>query len=127
MTEIDSISIDTTEAEESLKQLEAHADITAKTIMTTTQKGYNSLVLLADIFGQAIPLWFNLLAQAAFMAGTVFTELAAAETLSGWLAAKAVITFGIATMMFYRAMQLQTTKTEVENKLNSVLQLANIW
>ena len=83
--------------------------------------------MLADIFGTVIPLWFNLLAQSALMAGEMFAEIAAAETLTGWLAWKAGLTFSIAMLMFYRASQLQKQAEQVENKLNSVLQLGTIW
>ncbi len=127
MVEVDSVTIDTSEMIASLKQLEQHAAITAQTVLSTTKKGYQSLILLADIFGVALPMMFTLLIEATFMAGTVFAEFATAETLSGWFALKAGITFAISTMMFYRALQLQAQKSEVENKLNSIMQLGNIW
>lgn len=72
-------------------------------------------------------MWFDLMATAAIMAGETFAELAAAETASVWLAAKASVTFSIALLMFYRAMAIKGQKTEVENRLNSVLQLGNMW
>ena len=121
------LTIDGSEAERELEQLEQHAKFTAQTVVATTRKGYQSLVLLGDIMGYAIPMWFNLMAQAALMAGETFAELAAAETMTGWLAVKSALTFSIALMMFYRAAQLQQQKTEVENKLNSILQLGNLW
>lgn len=127
MTGTAKVEVDTIKAQQQLAQLKETADITATTVLQTTRKGYQSLVLLADIMGYAIPMWFNLMASAAIMAGEMFVELAAAEAASGWLVLKAGVTFSIALMMFYRATIIQQQKIEVENKLNSVLMLGNIW
>ena len=115
------------QAERDLEQLKQHALITEVSVMEVTKKGYQSLVLMADIFSIAIPTWFNLLASAAIMAGETFAALATAETMTGWLAAKAMVTFSIAAMMFYRAIQLEMQASRAEDKLNSILQLANTW
>lgn len=121
------VDVDTTEADKALEQLQQHSEITARSVMATVNDSYQTLVLLADIMGVAIPEWFNLMAAATLMAGTMFAELAAAETATGFLAAKAVMTFSIATIMFYRAMQIRRQKTEVESKLNSTLMLLQTW
>lgn len=121
------IEVDTTPAQQELDQLQQHADITALSVISVTRKGYQSLALMADLFAIAIPEWFNLLAMGALMAGEMFAALAAAETVTGVLALKAVVTFSIATMMFYRAMQLRTAQSEVESKLNTMIQLINTW
>lgn len=121
------IEVSTTEAQQELDQLQQHAEITAQSVISVTRKGYQSLVLMADLFGIAIPEWFNLLAMGALMAGEMFASLAAAETVTAVLAIKATVTFSIATMMFYRAMQLRTTQSQVESKLNTIVQLVNTW
>lgn len=121
------VEVDTRDAQLELDQLRENADFTATSIMSITKKGYQSLRLLGDIFGIAIPMWFDLMATAAIMAGETFAELAAAETASGWLIAKAGVTFSISLMLFYRALTIQQQKTEVENKLNSILILGNLW
>ena len=121
------VKVDTTQAERDLQQLKQHVTMTEVSIMKSTKKVYQSFVLLADVFGYAVPMWFNLLASAAIMAGETFAALAAAETMSGWLAVKSIVTFGIATAMFYRGMILQTQASEAEQKLNSLLQFSNIW
>jgi len=121
------VNVDTTEAAQQLEQLQQHASLTAKTVVQTTRKGYRSLVLLADIMGETIPMWFTLMSEAALMGAEMFAELATAEALSGWLAFKSAVTFSIALMMFYRAFMISQRGREVENKLNSVLQLGNVW
>ena len=127
MTGTAKVTVDTKEAQSLLAQLKESSDITAVTVMSTVKKSYQSLRLLGDIFGIAIPFWFDLMAGAALMAGETFAELAAAESVSGWLTLKAGVTFTIALMMFYRAMTLQQQKTVIENKLNSIIQLGNMW
>ena len=127
MTEIDSITVDTSEMEAALLQLEQHAAITGKTVTNVARKGYRTIALLADIIGRALPLWFSLMAEAAFMAATMFSELAAAETMTGWMAAKAMVTFSIAALMFYRGLEIQAQKSEVETDLNSIMHIANLW
>lgn len=120
------VTVDPTEGHEALDQLEKHAEITAKSVMEGVSKSYQTVILLADIMGVAIPEWFNIMAASAIMAGEMFAELAAAETVSGVLAAKAWITFGIATTMFFRAMYIQQQKSEIESKLNSTLMLLQL-
>lgn len=121
------VTVDTTEAKDELDQLKIHADITAQSVTTITKKSYTSLILLADIMGIAIPEFFNAMMVGAIMAGEMFVKLAAAETVSGVLAAKAFLTFSAATMMFFRAMIISQQKREVENKLTQTLMLLNTW
>ena len=127
MSEETRVTVDTSEADAELDQLRQHADMTAQAVMQGVQKGYTSLVLLADIMGIAIPEWFNLMAGAAMMTGQMFVELAAAETTTGILAIKAGATFAMAAMMFTRAMLIAQERTEVESRLNSVIMLLDRW
>jgi hypothetical protein len=127
MTGTAKVDVDTGDAKRELDQLERHADLTAKTVIATTRKGYQSLVLLADIMGETIPMYVNLMASAAFMAAEMFAEIATAETASGYLIGKAAITFGLAAMLFYRGVMLQQQAGEIEDKLNSTYQLVNMW
>ena len=120
-------TVDTSEGDEALRQLKQHADITAGSVMSTIRKSYSSMMLLADIMGVAIPEWFNLMSSAAIMAGQMFVELAAADTVSGIFAWRAGATFAMAAMMFARGMTLQAEQTVVESKLNSTIQLLNMW
>ena len=127
MTTIDSLQMDTAQAQAALAQLEQHAGMTSAKIMRIAKKGYQTITLLADIIGKALPMWFSLMSQAAFMASAMFAELAAAETVSGFLAAKALVTFSIATLLFYRGLEIQAEKSQVEMELNSILRVGNIW
>lgn len=121
------VTVDTTEAQRELAQLKETADFTAMTVMSTVRKSYQTLRLLGSIFSYVIPLWFDIMATAAIMAGEMFAELAAAETMSGWLAAKAGFTFSISLLMFYRGMQIQQQKTQIEQQLAEAFMLGNIW
>ena len=121
------VTVDTTEGDKALDQLEKHAEITVKSIMQGIDKTYQTMVLLGDVFGMVIPELFTILASGAIMAGEMFAELAAAETISGVLAVKAFVTFGLATIMFFRAMQIQQQAREVESSLHSSLMLLQLW
>ena len=120
------VKVDTSEADKALEQLQQHSEITSKAVMQTVNKSYQSLILVADIMGIAIPEWFTLMSAAVIMAAQTFVTLATAESLTGFLAAKAVITFNIAALMFYRAMQILIARRDVESKLNSTLMLLQL-
>ena len=120
---ITDITVDTTQAEKELEQLRLHSAMTERTVLDTTRKSYEILALSAELFGMAIPIWFSLMAEMAMLAGTMFQELAKAETVSGWLAAKAFVTFAISGMLFYRAMLILQRKSEAEAKLETVLMI----
>ena len=121
------IDVDTGKADKALEQLQQHSEITKKSVMEVVSKSYQSLMLVADVMGIAIPEWFNIMASAVIMAGNMFVALATAESISGVMAAKAVVTFNIAALMFYRGMQINAARRETEGKLNSVLQLLHLY
>lgn len=120
---ITDITVDTTQAEKELEQLVMHAKMHEATVLDITRKSYEIIALSAELFGMAIPIWFSLMAEMAMLAGTMFQELAKAETVSGWLAAKAFVTFAIAGMLFYRALLIKQRKSEAETQLQTVLML----
>ena len=124
---IEGIDIDTSEAEASLKQLEMHSAMTAKSVMKIVRKSYTSMILLADIMGVVIPEWFALMGTAAMMTAQALTDLAAAETVSVVMSWKATATFAMAAVMFQRAMTISMQQTEAESKLNSLVQLMELW
>jgi len=120
------VEVDTTKADAELKALEIQSNITAQNVMRDVRKGYSALTLFLDIFHVALPESVNLMASAALMAGQMFADLAAAETISGVFAAKAALTFTAASMMFYRAMMLQQQASEIEQSINSTIGLINL-
>ena len=116
MTNVD---VDTSEAYQELEELKQTSDLTAAGVASTVRKSYESIVLLSDLFGIVIPMYYQLMASMLFMAGETFVELATAEAASGWLAAKSSVTFAIALMLLYRAETLRQTGERISNKLNT--------
>ena len=127
MTEIDDLTVDTTQAQRQLEELRQTSDLTAMAVMRNVRKGYESMILLSDLFNVMIPFYFQLLAQGAFMAGEMFVELGTAEAATGYLAAKSVITFSMAALLFYRAAVLKSTGEEAGDKINTLIQLGRTW
>ena len=121
------VTVDTTEADEQLDQLRVHASMVSKNVMMNVRKGYNSLVLMLDIMGETIPMAVNLAAQALFLAAEGFQTLAFAESMTVIGAAHAGLLFIMASMLFYRALTIQGEASVIENKLNSSIQLVNMW
>ena len=120
------VKVDSSEAEEALKQLEDHTAMSANEIFMLTRKTYSTLALLGDILGYAIPQWINMMLSAAMMAVETYTALATAEFTTGNIV-KAVLSFSAATLLFGQALQIATMATQTDAKLNSVIQLLNMW
>ena len=127
MTKKCEVEVDTKKADEQLEQLRTHAKMVSKTVMRAVRKGYNSMLLMLDIFGQTIPMAVNLAAQAIFLTAEGIQNLAFAETVTVVGALHAGLLFVMASMLFYRALTLQSEASIIENKLNSSIQLVNMW
>jgi len=127
MSVTSTVTVDTSAAELELKQLENHAKISAQTVLTVTRKGYESIAILADMAGQSIPVYYSVLIEAVFVAAQAFITLAKAETITVWGAAKAVLTFSVAAMMYRQAVALRMNQQQSEGQLSKLIHLANIW
>ena len=121
------LEADTSEAMQDLQQLDTQAKITASEVMSITKRSYESLVLLGDLFGQTIPVYMNMLVESLFMASEALITLATAESVTVIGLAKAGITFAMAAMLFYRAVELRGKTNQMTNKLNTVIQIARTW
>ena len=126
MTDCEGISLDTSQAEEELRALEAQAQITGEGIMRRLNKSYMALNLFLDIFHIALPQSIQLMAAGAMMAGQMLADLAAAEAATGILAFKVGLTFTMASMMFIRGMILQQQASEIEESINSTIHLLDL-
>jgi len=118
--------VSTKAADKELEQLRQTVALTSKEVLRVTRDSYSILSLTLDVFGATLPFWIDLLAQGVFLAAETFSDLAAAEALSGWLIFKSALSFSLAAMLFYRGLMLMRSKTEIENKLNSTLQIVSI-
>ncbi len=125
MTDIDELEVDTTHAEAQLRQLQAHAAMTEISILQTTKNLVRVMSLTANLFGFAIPMFFSLVAEASFLAAGMYTELAKAESLTVFLAFKALLTFAVAGALFYRALRAEQARSVAEQKLNTAIQLTD--
>ena len=126
MSEPTKVTVDTSEAQEELDALRMQADITASNVLRDIRQGYSAVTLFLDIFHVVLPESINLLASSLILAGQAIDDLARAETITGWGAAKAVLTFGAASMLFYRALILQQHASEIEQSINSTIQFIDV-
>ena len=120
------VDVDTIKAQEELAALVRQTELTAQGVMRTVNKGYQATILFLDLFDIVLPQSLALMATASMQAGQMFADLAAAETISGVLAAKAGLTLTAASIMFVRGMVLMQEKTEAENKIHSMLMLLQL-
>ena len=120
------VKVDTKQAKEELIALNMQAEITSQNVMRDIRKSYSALTLFLDIFHVVLPESINLLAAGSLMAGQMFADLAAAETVSTIFAVKAALTFTAASLMFYRALMLQQQASEIEQSINSSIQFINL-
>ena len=127
MVEIDGIFLDTSEFEASLEQLDRHAQITSQSVLKEVKRGYSSLMIMAEIFGIAIPQLYHTLYAATIMMATTMQTLATAESFTGVLVAKAAITFTIAGMLFLQAMDIQYAQERAKSQLSNILILIDTW
>lgn len=121
------IGVDTSEAKQDLAQMEMHAAQVGASVQNTTRRAYNSLGLLLDIVGVAIPQTIQIFASAAFMAGEMLLELGSAETITGVMAVKALLTFTMAAVLFSRAAFLQGESIKVEHTINNLINTYSQW
>jgi hypothetical protein len=121
------IDVDTTEAEQQLKQLKEHSQITAMEVVRQTHKGYTAITLIGGILGYIVPAWFNMMANAVFgMAQTMLT-VSAAETLSGIGLLKASFTFAASALLFAQALLLLQQKDVADREINNTIALLNLY
>lgn len=116
---------DTSQAEEELDSLRRSAIITANLVLRTVRKGYATVSLFARASGDAINLSLDMLVQAMFLYAEALTAQATAETLLG--SPRALLLFGLGTLMFYRAIVLQGQKNEITETLDTFLTAGNMW
>jgi hypothetical protein len=121
------IDVDTTDAENALNQLKDHSQLISRETQGLIRKSYTSLALLGDLMGVAIPQWFNLMFASAMMAAQTYRSMGDADVATGVLAWKAFLSYSASVIMFSQAMAILIMGTEADQKLNSVLQLMNVW
>ena len=130
-TEIDHLTIDTSEAMAALEQLEAHGKMTAAEVMHTTHKVYTSLTLMAEMVGMVVPQWIDMMFGAVFMMAqtmhTVGEALITAGTVNPLFAVQATFAFLSASLMFAQAFSLMGQKREADQQMGRMMSLLNTW
>ena len=126
------ITIDTSEADKMLDDLEDRSTRVAQTIVSHTRSAFDTLVLITTTFGETLDLSYQLMAQGLFTAAesliAIQTATAAASTFGfglglvrfvlGGTAAAALITKGI---------QLQIQGQVSQAELSALIQGSNAW
>jgi hypothetical protein len=111
------IDVDTTDADKSLKAIQQQAEITSQGIAKEMSRGYMMMNHALGVIGVVLPEMFNLMATSFLMFAHAYSDLAKAETLSGWMAFKAATTMMAATILFTRAMVIKQQQTDIEHRL----------
>lgn len=130
-TPIENITVDTSEVEQRLQALQEHANITVGTVLDTTNKAFQTVALLGEIMGIAIPQWMVLMYSAIYLAAKEVYKLgvafAAGTAISPIMAVKSAIVFGIAAAMFYQAQRVRHAEKRIQSQLTASLQILNLW
>ena len=119
------VTVDTTEADRELESLQRSAEITAQSVLRVTRRSYATVSLFARAAGEAINVSLDMLIQSMFLYAEALTAQASAESLLG--SPRALLLYGMATLMFYRAMILQGQRSEISETFDTMLTAANIW
>jgi hypothetical protein len=120
-------TVDASDGYRELEQLEQHAAMTAKTVHRVVQTGYTTVYLMLDILGQTLPLALQLAAQAVIQVSMAWMLIAQAEGLNPLTMVQAAIHFSLATLMFYRALQIQSKASEIEDNLNKGMRILRLY
>lgn len=125
------VTIDTTEGDEALEQLEQHSSMVSVSVQSAIRKTYSTLVILGDLAGLTIPQWFNMMVGAVFMLASTYRTIAAAQATAGLanpaFFAQATISFIASTMLFAQGLALLRAKSEAEGEVTKIVSLLNVW
>lgn len=119
------VTVDISEGMRELASLQRSAEITAQTVLTVTRKSYATVSLFARAAGEAINVSLDMLIQSMFLYAEALTAQATAESLLG--SPRAILLFGMATLMFYRAIVLMGQRSEIDDAFDTMLTGMNIW
>ena len=125
--EIIEVGVDTEEAEQDLAFFRERVKSVAVETSIVMSKLHTSAIALFTIFGQTIPMTFQLLTEAAFQAAEVVTTIATAETVGIVTIIQASLHAAIAVTLFMQALSAETKKLEAESKLRAGLRIINTW
>lgn len=125
MTGTAKVKVDTEEAQRELDSLKRSAMITAQIAIRTARRGYATLSLFARASGMVIGASLDMLVQSMFLYAEALTAQASAEGVLG--SPRALMLYGMATIMFYRAIVLQGQRNEIADAFDTMLTAANIW
>lgn len=124
---VEDIGVETDHLYQELDMLDRAAVETGRRVLNAIHKGYETVVLFADIAGQTVSQSLHIAVEAGFMIANMMFTLAQAETITGLMAAKAVLTFTAASLMLMQSWQLASRAQQVDSKVNSVIQLVRLY
>jgi hypothetical protein len=119
------VTVDTTEAERELDQLQRHTVLVANQTLSTVRKGYTSISLFMEIIGQSVNLALDMLIQSMLMYAESFTLFATAESVVG--SPRAILLFSMATMMFYRAVMMRGEADRFTKAFDAGMRIGSLW
>ena len=116
---------DTSEADKELEQLQRTAQMVAASVIRATRRSYATLSLFVRSANIAIDTSLDLLIQSMLLFSEAIATQATAESFLG--SPRALVLFGMSTMMFYRAMALRGESSEISDAFDNILTGINIW
>ena len=132
MSELPPITVDTSQADAALRQLDQHAKMSAATVIETARKGVSSLLIMGQLMNVAIPAWFNTMYGAVFMLAQTWRQVAIAEIVGGvvgnpYALVRAGMAFMASTMLFAQSFALLSAKQEASRQTALMVALLNTW
>lgn len=124
-TAVENVTVDTTEADRELQELQRSAQITSQSVIRTARRSFATLNIVLDAFDIAIGAALEALIQSAFLFAESLAEFAAAETVLG--SPRGILLFTMSAVLFYRAVMLQGQRNQITDIIDAGNRIGNIW
>lgn len=121
------VSIDSSEVDEKLDQIEKKSSDIYRVSLDTARKGFDTIVILGQLTGSAVDQSYQLMAQSLFIGAETVLTIAQAQTVTGVGAINAALSFLVAAALFDKAIKLQLGQEGQQRELDAVIALANTW
>lgn len=122
-----SIGLDTEKLDQDIDETNRKTAQLAQRITSLVRRGFDTVVILGEVTGQAISQSSQLLAQAAFIAAETVLQIAAAGTITVVGAINAGIGLTVAAGLFAQSAKISQTGEQASVEIQGIIALANTW
>lgn len=120
MVEIENITVDTSEVDQALANVQARAEVTARNVLSIARRGVQLINLFTAGSKSAIVQSTNMLAQATLIAAQTIFEISTAQTLTIFGAINATLGFAAAFSLAAKAVQIAAFGRSVEAQFEAI-------